>query len=126
MAHSGSSLAVHTEHVLTECWVGDANAPDLRLFRAPTVHDSSGTHKRLPHEISWHDLRKDDMIVALQTEEVGPSDRVISVLQFWRVLEVRDGEARVLVNNLVGCGEDGEFVYDRLVGLVGLPPSTRG
>jgi hypothetical protein len=111
--------------VLFECWVSGANAPNVRLFRAPTVLDGSGTHKRLPHEVTWEDLRRKDVVVALQEEVLSSGKCVIAVLQLWDVLEARNGEARVLVNNLVGSAADGEFVYDRLAGLVGRPPSTR-
>jgi hypothetical protein len=126
MASSGFSRPVHTEHVLFECVVSASNAPDVRLFRAPTVHNASGTHKRLPHEVTWDDLRQEDLILALQIEELGNGIRIVSILQFWHVLEAKDGEARVMVNNIVGSAGDGEFVYDRLAGLVGMPPSTGG
>src|SRR5690349_19184492 len=124
MADSIFKKAVHTEHILFECVVSAANASDVQLFRAPTVHDGSGTHLRLPHQISWRDLKKDDIVVALLTEGLDDSTRVITTLQFWHVLDANDGEATVLVNNIVGSAGDGAFVYDRLAGLVGRPPSS--
>ena len=123
MREKPKDIPVHTEHLLFECTVSDLNAGDLRLFRAPTVHDGSGTYKRLPHEITLNDLRADDMVVALHINERGNEKTTISNLQFWRVLEAQHGEARILVNNLVGSSGDGEYVYDRLAGMVGLPPS---
>lgn len=125
MSRENPDRPVHTEHMLFECWVDGNTASATRLFRAPTVLDGSGTHKRLPHEVGWDDPREGDLVVAVQIEEVGPTATVIAVLQFWHVLEARDGEARVLVNNLVGSAGDAESVYDRLAGLVGMPPSTR-
>lgn len=56
MREKSKDIPVHTEHLLFECTVSDLNAGDLRLFRAPTVHDGSGTYKRLPHEITLNDL----------------------------------------------------------------------
>lgn len=114
----------HTEHILFECWVSDSNAPDIHLFRAPTVLDGRGTHKRLPHKVAWRDLSPDDKIIALKIDSVGSGIEVLSILQFWHVLEVREGEARAMVNNIVGSSGDGEYVYDSLAGLLGLQPST--
>ena len=110
--------------MLFECVVSGANAPDVRLFRAPTVYDGSGTHLRLPHGVRWEDLKKDDIVIALTTEELDDSTRIITALQFWHVLEAKDGEATVLVNNIVGSAADGASVYDRLAGLVGRPSSS--
>lgn len=124
MAARSNQRGVHTEHVLFECWVSDSNAPDVQLFRAPTTLDGSGTHTRLPHRVAWDDLRANDLVIALQLGDLPGSKQVVDVLQIWHVLEVSNREARVMVNNIVGSAADGEFVYDRLAGLVGVPPST--
>jgi hypothetical protein len=116
----------HTEHMLFECVVSGASAPDVRLFRPPTVHDGNSTQAGHLNEVSWKDLNKDDIVVALVIEGIDESTRVISILQIWHVLEISNGEARVLVNHFVGSGANLEFVYDRLAGLVGLLPSTGG
>src|SRR5689334_10684980 len=120
--------AVHTEYMLHECVMcptDDEETP--RLFRAPTVHDGSGTHKRLPHEIRWDEAQVGDVLLALLTDEMEREDggtmEVMFTLQVWRVLKVNGEELTVLVKNLVGMAADGEFVYDRLAGLVGAPPS---
>lgn len=115
---------VHTEHVLFECCVSDSNLPEIQLFRAPTTLDGSGRHTRLPHRVVWDELRPDDLILALQMCDLPAGAQVIDVLQIWHVLKVSNGEARVMVNNIVGSAANGEFVYDRLAGLVGVPPST--
>ena len=124
MAKESDKRIAHTEHILFECWVSDSNAPDVHLFRAPTVLNGSGTHERLPHKVNWKDLCTGDKIIAIQIDSVGSGIEVLSILQLWHVLEVVEGEARVMVNNIVGSGGDGEYVYDRLAGLLGLPPST--
>jgi hypothetical protein len=118
---------VHTEHILFECSVGPDNADGVQLFRAPTVLDGSGTHQRLPHSITWEDMRSGDRIVAIRFVDLGNGVRVIDILQFWHVLEKGEGgdTFRVEINNIVGGGGDGEFVYDRIAGLLGLPPGER-
>lgn len=119
--------ACHTEHILWECWVGPHNAEETKLFRAPTVLDGSGTHRRLPHRVSWGELTVGDLVIALLSDTVPSGPKVMFILQFWRVIEVEEGgdSVRVVVNNIVGSAADGEFVYDRIAGLVGAPPSTR-
>ena len=116
----------HTEHEIWDCWVGPANAPDVRLFRSPTVLDGSGTYERLPHEIRWTDAKKGDVILALLIDERDDIPTTVDVLQFWHVLEVDDDTLHVEVNNIVGSAADGEYVYDRFAGLLGLPPGTHG
>ena len=117
----------HTEHILWDCWVGPDNTEGTKLFRAPTVLDGSGTHKRLPHRVQWGDLKVGDLVIALLTDTVASGPDVLFVLQFWRVLEVEEGgdSVRVAINNIVGSAADGEYVYDRIAGLVGAPPSVR-
>lgn len=116
-----------TEHKLYECWVSpSSNATDVRLFRAPIINDGSGDYRRLPHEITWNDLSVGDVVLAIQIGEIpSKGTNVIDVLQFWHVLERRaDDEFRIRVNNLVGMAGDGEYVYDRMAGLLGLPPCS--
>lgn len=108
------------------CGVGPLNAPDVRLFRSPTVLDGSGTYRRLPHEITWTDAKKGDVILALLLDERGNGPATVKLLQFWHVIEVDDDTLDVEFNNLVGAGADGEEIYDRFVGMLGLPPGTRG
>jgi hypothetical protein len=119
--------ACHTEHMLWKCWVGPHNTEGTKLFRAPAVLDGSGTHRRLPHQVGWGDLKVGDLVIALLIDTAGSGPEVIFVLQFWRVLEVEEerDSVRVEINNIVGSAADGEFVYDRIAGLVGAPPSVR-
>jgi hypothetical protein len=81
----------------------------------------------LPHRVEWSDLKVGDLVIALLIDTVASGPEVIFVFQFWRVLEVEEGgdSVRVDINNIVGSAADGEYVYDRIAGLVGAPPSTR-
>lgn len=126
MSEKRRARACHTEHEIWECWVGPTNASEVRLFRSPTVLDGSGTHYRLPHEITWTDAQKGDLILAILIDERGSIPSSVFVLQFWHVLEIEDDSLLVEVNNLVGSAADGEYIYDRFAGLLGLPPGTYG
>ena len=112
----------HTEHVLRFANVGPNNAPDIRLYRAPTVMDGSGTHLRLPHRVQWDDLRAGDIVIALQIGDMNGNSEAVDILEFWRVISAGSGEAEVMVNHLVGF-TNGEVAYDSLAGMVGADPA---
>ena len=96
-------------------------AGGVQLFRAPTVLDGNG----FPQQIGWEDIRKGDALLAVLFDDLA-GIRIILVLQFWHVIEVEDSESfRIEVNNIVGSASDGEYVYDRFAGLLGLPPGER-
>jgi hypothetical protein len=113
--------------MLWKSWVGPLNAEGIKMFRAPKVLDGSGSDQWLPHRVEWRDLKVGDLVIALLTKTLAADTEVMFVLQFWRVLEVADeGESvHVEINNIVGAAADGEYVYDRIAGLVGAPPSVR-
>lgn len=115
---------VHTEHVLFECAVSEINVDSsVMLFRAPTVHDGSGTHKRLPHRIRLDEVQEGDSLIVIDIDRVGEAE-IITELQFWDVRTKNpDGSLVVHVNNIVGSSGDGEYVYDRIAGLLGKAPS---
>ena len=109
-----NSQSVHTEHVLLRFTISDNNVFGLKLYRAPTDMGSSGTKNRLPNEVDFSDLLADDIIVAVKIES-----RILEVLQFWRVISRDNDEIVVMVNNIIGSGYCGEFVFDRMAGLAG-------
>lgn len=81
---------------------------------------------RLPHEITWGDAKKGDVILAILIQKAAGTSATIDVLQFWHVLEVKADELHVEVNNIVGSAADGEWIYDRFAGFLGLPPGKYG
>jgi hypothetical protein len=114
---------ITTEHRLVECQVGPSNCgDDLLLFRAPVVRDGSGTYKRLPHQVSWEHIQEGDAIIAISLHRGPSGQEVIDILQFWNILRREDEETfSVAINNVVGMAGDGEYVYNRIASLVGLP-----
>ena len=115
---------ITTEHSLVECAVGPDNCgSDILLFRAPVILDGSGSYKRLPHQVDWSHLQEGDAVIAITFHDGPSSQKVLDVLQFWNVLR-RDGQDTLIVsvNNVVGMAGDGQYVYDRIAALAGLPP----
>jgi hypothetical protein len=80
----------------------------------------------MPHEIAWADVREGDIVLAVAIDESERFPATISCLQFWHVLEVEEDLLHIEVNSLVGSSADGENIYDRFAGLLGLPPGTHG
>lgn len=114
------------EHTFTTCWVGPLNCGnDILLFRAPVVRDGSGTYKRLPHQVEWKHLQKDDVVIAMELGDGPSGQKVLDVLQFWRVLRKEgEDECEVEVNNVVGMSGDGDYVYNQMAALVDLDPES--
>ena len=119
MSEKRSMRCCHTEHELWRCGVGPTNAEDTRLFRAPNVLDGSDACWGSLQEISWTDAEPGDVIFALYLNERIGFPSTIPLLQFWHVLEVQDDTWLVEVNCIAGSGSDGQYVYDRMVGLLG-------
>ena len=113
------------EHELIRCAVGPNNVgPDVLLFRAPVIRDGSGSYKRLPHQIQWEHVQVDDAIIAVSLRDGPSGQKIMDILQFWSVVDQEDEETFwVEVNNVVGMAGDGEYVYNRIASLVGLPPN---
>lgn len=119
-------MKVKSEYDLHECWVNRAShGQGLQLFRAPIINDGSGDYRRLPHKITWEDLSVGDLVFVIGIHSFPDRAEVIDTLQFWHVLE-REGEEdfRIRINNFVGMAADGEFVYDRMAEMLGLPPCS--
>jgi hypothetical protein len=113
---------ITVEHELIKCGVGPDNCgSDIILFRAPVVRDGSGTYKRLPHQVDWRHLQEGDAVIG-----EGPSgQQVLHVLQFWQVvLKEDDNVFTVEINNIVGMAGYGDYVYNQIAALVGLPPDS--
>lgn len=112
-----------TEHTLYQCTL--CELPEgVRLFRVPIVMDGSGDSRRLPHEIAWEDISVGDLLIAVSIQ-VAAVHSLIDILQVWHVLRRESDGFVIRMNNFVGMAGDGEYVYDRIAGLVGLPPFTR-
>src|SRR5688500_5484814 len=105
-----------TEHALYESHVcGSGNASGVRLFRLPANRKAHGHLS----EIQWSELRQGDVVLAIITSKTTNGLEALDVLQFWRVEEwLGDDFFRVMVNNLIGMGGDGDYIHDRLAGLV--------
>ncbi len=116
---------ITTEHELIKCAVGPNNCGrDILLFRAPVVRDGSGSYKRLPHQIQWEHIQVGDAIIALSLSKGPSAQEIIDILQFWNVVGQEDEETYwVEVNNVAGMAGDGEYIYNRIAALVGLPPN---
>ena len=119
-----SERAITVEHTLYKCVVGPNNcANGIILFRAPVVLDGSGTYKRLPHQVQWQHLQEGDAVIAIDIGEGPSGQKVLDVMQFWRVLRKEDDESfEVEVNNIVGMAGFGDYVYNQIARLVDLPP----
>jgi hypothetical protein len=95
---------------------------DILLFRAPVVRDGSGTYKRLPHQIEWEHLQEGDAVIAMVIGDGPSGQKVIHLLQFWSILKVEDDSFEVEINNIVGMAGYGDYVYNQISALVGMPP----
>ena len=121
--HNRKTIA--PEHELIKCAVGPNNVgADVLLFRAPVIRDGSGSYKRLPHQIQWEHVQIGDAIIALATHCGPAGQKIIDLLQFWNVVDQEDEVTFwVEINNIVGMAGDGEYVYNRIASMVGLPPT---
>ena len=115
----------HTEHVIWRLGVGPINASEVRIFRAPTALNTGRPCEQSLREINWTDAKKGDLILALCLDPQDSAPAAVHVLQFWRVLDADDDVLEVEANILVGAGADGEYIYDRIAGLLGLPLGTQ-
>ena len=110
--------AFHTEHQAYDWWIDGDRAREVRLFRSAPNRDDPRYDGTL-YEVAWADVRSGDVLFALLVNE-SSKPACIPLLQFWRVLEVRDELIHALVNNVSGAASDGEYLHDRMCGL--LPP----
>lgn len=113
-----STRAFHTEHETFDCCVVPYRLRGVRLFRSAPASDAEKYDGTL-HEVAWSDVRVGDILFAVLLDE-SHKPACIPVLQFWRVREIDDDILHIDVNNVVGAASDGEYVYDRISGM--LPP----
>src|SRR5262245_35386919 len=104
---------IETQSKLYRAKVGPSNAPDLLLFRAPTILDASGYHKRLPHQIDWQHVQMGDLLIAIEMDQRGGALTIHS-LRIMDVVDQLDKETfDVWFTDIVITGASGATVYNR-------------
>lgn len=69
--------------------------------------------------------KRGDAIIALSMIDRPSGQKIIDILQFWGVVRQEDEETFwVEINNFVGMAGSGDYVYNRIACMVGLPPTV--
>jgi hypothetical protein len=120
---SDETKDIETRHSLySAVFVDDHVRDGMILFRAPTVLDNSGTHKRLPEEIAFEHIQEGDSLIVMQINERSSGLRTLDSLRFIDVVRKEGSDAfEVLINDIVPPGSSGKIVFDRMADMLGKP-----
>jgi hypothetical protein len=117
MEEVSSDPVAQAQRLLMERWVTRPTSPNILLFRVPTAYDGRA-RSRGPYPVEFDELWVDDVVVMI--ELIMDADKeTIDAVQFWYVLEIDNGCARVQVNSIGGATASEWQIFPRIAGTVG-------
>ena len=117
---------IETRHSLYSAGlVSDHIGDDMVIFRAPTILDGSGYHKRLPEEVKFEHIQVGDSLIIVSIYARPSGMRTLELLRFVDVVGVSEygDEYEVFINDIVPPGSTGKQVFDRMADMLGKPHS---